>query len=222
MAMPNISFLTLADLCDRWGVKPPHIGALALDQKLVLSIGLSGVRAEVGEWQKVDIDEWQRLPEGWQYLTGIFDLKRNDAWSIIKHGPRVIDSVMPVEPDGYIEIRRQEDLPEFVVAPDDLLIRREEVERFEANNAPAPRDVSAPSLSRGGPGAPPKYDWESFWIETCRRLHDDGPPSTQKEMVLNLLGWFDDKGAAVPDESTVKKKVSKLWKALGLASQSVA
>ena len=218
MAVPNISFFTLADLCERWGVKPPHIGALALDQKLILSVGLSCVRAEIGEWLEVDTDEWQRAPGGWRQVTGIFDISRNDAWAIIKNGRQVIGSVVPVEPDGYIEICSHDGQPEFVVAVDDLLIRREEVERFEASNTPAPRDVSEASAARCGPGAPPKYDWDGFWIEACRHIHDDGIPPTQAAMVRDLLDWFDENGTAAPDQSTIKKKVSKLWKALHLTT----
>ncbi|MBF0354927.1 MAG: hypothetical protein HQL43_06810 [Alphaproteobacteria bacterium] len=220
MAVPNLFYFTLADLCERWDVKLPHIGALVLDGKLTISVGLSGVPVEVGEWFEVDTGEWQRLPSGWKHLTGIFDLSRNDAWAVIKHGLQAIESVVPIEPDNYIEIRRQDGHPEFVVAVDDLLIRRLEVERFEASNALSSSGALEASARRSGPGAPQKYDWDGFWIEACRHVHDEGIPSTQAAMVRDLLDWFDAKGGSSPDPSTVKKKVSRLWKALHPSASS--
>jgi hypothetical protein len=221
MAPSPVTYLTLADLCERWNVKLPQIAAVALESKLRLSVPVPGIYAEVGEYVEIGDDDWQRMPNDWRHIYGVYDLFSRDAWELIRNGSKLICNLRNGE-DGYIDLEPQGHQSDFSAVTGDILIRRDEVERFEAESAPAPRDVSVASAARGGPGAPPKYDWESFWIETCRRLHDDGPPSTQKEMVLNLLGWFDDKGAAVPDESTVKKKVSKLWKALGLVGQGAA
>ena len=214
MASSPVTYLTLADLCERWGLKHSHICALALDQKLAFSIGLSNVSAEVGEWDQVDEDQWQRIPHGRRCLTGIYDLTRNDAWAVIKHGQHKIDSVLSTESDGYIEFHSDYGSPEFMVDVDDLLIRRVDVERFEGSNAPPEKIAGQARNPRGGPGAPPKYDWDGFWIEACRRIHDEGVPLTQAALVRDLQDWFDANAAVAPDLSTIKKKVSKLWKAL--------
>ncbi|MBI5121303.1 MAG: hypothetical protein HZA67_09880 [Rhodospirillales bacterium] len=220
MALPNIAYFTVADLCERWSMKPAHIGTLVLEEKLVLSVGLSGVAVEVGEWIEVDTDQWQRAPGGLKRLTGIYDLNRNDAWAVIKHGSHVIDSVEPEEPDSYIDIHTWGGKTEFVVALDDLLIRRKEVARFEACNAQVAQDAPEISINRSGPGAPQKYDWDGFWIEACRYIHEEGIPSTQAALVRGLLDWFDANGKSSPDPSTVKKKVSRLWKALHASAAS--
>lgn len=223
MAPSPVTYLTLADLCERWHVKPTQIAAVALEGKLRLSIPVPGVFAEIGHYEDFGDENWQRIPADRRRVMGIFDLYPRDAWGLIKNHTGIITDLAG-ENDGYIDLEPEARQSDFSAAADDILIRRDEVERFEANSTPAPPDISAsnPPVVRGGPGAPPKYDWDGFWVEACRRIHDDGIPPTQAAMVRDLLGWFDDKCAAVPDESTVKKKVSKLWKALGLVGRGAA
>ena len=221
MAAPNITYLTLADLCERWGLKHSHICPLALDQNLTFSIGLSLVRADVGTWEQADDDQWFRIPGGTKRLTGIYDLSRNDAWSVIKFGQHKIDSVVSPEPDGYIEFQSGYDSTEIMVDSDDLLIRREEVERFEKRHATPEKSERQTTAPRGGPGSPQKYDWDAFWIEVCRRVHDDGLPTTQAAMVRELQDWFDSNADVSPDPSTIKKKLTRLWKVLPVVKATV-
>ena len=213
MADSPITYLTLADLCERWHVKPAQIAAVALEGKLKLSIPVPGILAEIGEYVEIDEDNWQRMPEERRRVTGVFDLYPRDAWALIKDQTRVITN-LPRGNDGFIDFEPEGQESNFSAAADDILIRRDEVDRFEVDSAPASPAIPAEPAARGGPGAPQKFDWDGFWIEACRRIHDDGIPSTQAEMVRDLLDWFDDNGASVPDPSTVKKKVSRLWKAL--------
>lgn len=64
-------------------------------------------------------------------------------------------------------------------------------------------------------GRPPKWDWEQFWLELCARLHDEGLPETQAEMVGRIEQWFVDHRGDHPAESEIKRRVSKLWHRLG-------
>lgn len=214
MAAPNVTFLTLADVCERWRMKPLHVGAMALDGKLTLSVGLAGVYAEIGEWLAVDVNDWQRIPEGRRRLTGVYDLYRGDAWGAIKEGSQVIDSVMlPGNASSFADFDVEGQQPEVVVTIDELLVRYNEVVRFETENAIIDNPASGEGPSRGGPGAPTRFDWDGFWVEACRRVHDEGLPGSQAAMIRDLLDWFDNNGPTVPEQSTVKKKVSRLWKA---------
>ena len=221
MAPSPISYLTLADLCERWHVKAAQIGAVALEGKIRLSIPVPGVHVEIGYYEEYGPGDWGRIPEEYEFLRGVFDLTTHDAWNLIRNGSAEIGSFATDVKDGYIHINETPSRPSFTVVSDDILIRRDEVERFEANSAPAPRDASETSAARGGPGAPPKYDWDGFWIEACRHIHDEGIPPTQAAMVRDLLDWFDKSGSAAPDPSTVKKKVSRLWKALQVGSSAM-
>jgi len=213
MAPSPIQYLTLADLCERWHVKPPQIAAVALEGKLRLSIPVPGVYAEIGYYEDFGDGDWQRIPEGRRHITGIFNLFPRDAWALIKN-KTVLITDLSAEGDGYIDLEAADREPEFHASADDILIRRDEVERFEAESVPAVQAVMPEPAGRAGPGVSPKFDWDGFWVEVCRRVHDDGIPTTQAEMVRAMQDWFDTQGTTAPDQSTIKKKVSRLWKAL--------
>jgi hypothetical protein len=66
-------------------------------------------------------------------------------------------------------------------------------------------------------GRPPKWDWEEFWLELCARLHDEGPPETQAEMIERMQQWFINRRGDHPADSEIKKRVSRLWHRLGLS-----
>ncbi len=63
-------------------------------------------------------------------------------------------------------------------------------------------------------GRPLQHDWDAFGVEVCRRVHEDGLPETQAELVDGMLDWFMDRGDESIDASTIKKKISKLFGAL--------
>ncbi len=221
MAPSPVTYLTLADLCERWHVKPAQIAAVALEGKLRLSVPVPGVFAEIGYYEDFGEDNWQRIPSERRRIMGVFGLYPSDAWELIKNQTKIITDLAG-ENDGYIDLEPEARQSDFSAAVDDILIRRDEVERFEAESAPTARDASGLPVARGGPGAPAKYDWDGFWVEACRHIHDEGVPSTQAAMVRALLDWFDKSGAATPDQSTVKKKVSRLWKALQVSGAEVS
>ena len=67
--------------------------------------------------------------------------------------------------------------------------------------------------SVGQSGAPARYDWNAFAGAVARRVHDEGMPASQGELVRDMLDWFAASGA-VPDESTVRRRVQALWAVL--------
>src|SRR5690606_23772058 len=100
--------------------------------------------------------------------------------------------------------------------PADVIILRTEVERFEqkwnvfakAGAAEAPKRVA-------GPGAPPKHDWDAFMGAVARRIHHHGLPAAQGELVREMMDWFDQRpGVMPPDERTVRRKISAMWREL--------
>jgi hypothetical protein len=64
-------------------------------------------------------------------------------------------------------------------------------------------------------GRPRKWDWEEFWLEVCVRVHEDGLPATQADMVGRMQEWFVQKCGDHPAESEIKRRLSKLWHRLG-------
>jgi hypothetical protein len=72
-----------------------------------------------------------------------------------------------------------------------------------------------PVKRQAGPGAPPKHDWDAFAGAIVRRVHDHGMPVNQGELVRDMMdGFADREGFPPPDERSVRRKVSAIWKEL--------
>ncbi|MEW9838587.1 hypothetical protein [Mesorhizobium marinum] len=77
-------------------------------------------------------------------------------------------------------------------------------------------DASPPPINRGG--RPAEYDWDTFVMEIIRRAnHPDGLPDTQAELVRDMLAWFQSTSGREPAESTVKARISKIYRYLAEA-----
>lgn len=63
-------------------------------------------------------------------------------------------------------------------------------------------------------GRPAQYDWDAFWVEVCQRMHENGLPKTQADLVDEMLDWFVEKGDERIDQRTIEKKISKLYQVL--------
>ncbi len=106
----------------------------------------------------------------------------------------------------------------------EVLIMRAEIQRFEHEHGlhrPEATWITSPSCARRrtpGPGMPPRYDWDAFFGVLARKIYDDGVPATQAELVREMLEWFharNDEDA--PDESTVRRKITVVWRELNRA-----
>ena len=72
------------------------------------------------------------------------------------------------------------------------------------------------STGRKRGGRPLQHDWDEFWIEICRRIHEDGLPETQQELVAGMVDWFFNRRDETIDQRTIEKKLSKLLAVLKL------
>ena len=61
-----------------------------------------------------------------------------------------------------------------------------------------------------------KYDWDGMYLALILRVHDQGVPLTQAEWVGEVQEWFvaRSKTGEVPDESTIRRRLNPIWKAL--------
>ena len=107
-----------------------------------------------------------------------------------------------------------------ITAPE-VLITRVEVQRFESEHDPLGSETRADGQEAGriahyrgpGPGVAPRYDWDTFYGVLARRIHDNGLPSTQAELVREMLDWFQARREDhAPDESTVRRKIAVVWR----------
>jgi hypothetical protein len=103
-----------------------------------------------------------------------------------------------------------------------VIIMRKEFERcerawglFDAGASEGGAKAASLQKRPGGPGAPPKHDWDAFAGAIARRVHDYGMPVSQGELVRDMMDWFAGReDFPPPDERTVRRKVSAIWKEL--------
>ena len=65
-------------------------------------------------------------------------------------------------------------------------------------------------------GASPRYDWDAMYAWLTWFLFEKGVPDTQTALVSLVKDWFvqNSKSGEVPDESTIRKRLSSLWRRL--------
>jgi len=100
-----------------------------------------------------------------------------------------------------------------VITASDVLITAEEVERFEELHGLG--RVKSPA----GPGLPPRYDWDGFYVAVCKRVYTLGLPARQRELVLEMQEWFiaNSPTGEAPDESTIRRRIQAIWHELKAA-----
>lgn len=208
MPLPPRSFHPLADVAIRWGVTPPVIVDWAIEGKIALSAVLPLVETK------------QDRP-----VEGLVEICSQDIYRLFDTGAKKTSSVRIQR-----FRRRARARWEKIVSPAEgieltasgVVITRAEVERFERacglvghHLQPATTPIGrAYDEDFGRAGAPSRYDWDAFAGAVARRVHDEGMPASQNELIRDMLDWFGTTFGAVPDERTVRRRVQALWPVL--------
>ena len=86
-----------------------------------------------------------------------------------------------------------------------------------ANELPA---VVDPQTTKSKGGRPQEYEWDALTIEIIRIANSpDGLPESQAALVEQLLQWCENTWGKQPAESSVKARISKIFRALGLGQK---
>jgi hypothetical protein len=212
-------FYRISELFTRWSVTESDIAAFVLKDELTLSIAVSQLPLHILEYEEVDDGVWCPIDEKHRFMSGTLDLRRDDAWAILTVGSAGITDFDAPRERSISYAPGGDDEPLHVEAQS-LVVRRDELERFEQAQAAA---ASLPAVGASETstsqerskqrGAPSRYDVDAFWREVCRTVHVDGPPLRQGDLVLRLQQWFDRKlgSGNGPDESWIRKKIAPLW-----------
>ena len=124
-------------------------------------------------------------------------------------GPTV-SRLRRVRPIGQAEWIMITDPAERIeVTLSDLLIMAKDVQKFEAEY-----DLLRRPAAHIGSTA--RYDWDGMYIALMVRIHDQGLPATQAEWLGEVQEWFvaNGDGGEVPDERTIRRRLTPIWKAL--------
>jgi hypothetical protein len=75
--------------------------------------------------------------------------------------------------------------------------------------------LTAPTRKNKG-GRPAKFTWDLFWIEIVRIALLDGELPGQTEMQKRMLDWTAENWPEEPQESEIRKRLSKLFNTPGI------
>jgi hypothetical protein len=208
MSLPPRSFYSLAEVAVRWSVTPFDVIGWSTDGLLALSIALPPVKAGPSEM-----------------LSGLADVEAPHLLPLFRRDgtPSPTVAIRRVK-GGDNEFRWITEPAEGVtITAADVLVRRAEVERFERqygffNRLHVPNREAIETRRRAGPGVPPRHDWDAFYAALTRRIHEHGVPETQAELVREMVAWFEARDLEhAPDESTIRKKITPVWRELSRA-----
>jgi hypothetical protein len=207
----------LPEIAARWNVTMAEFGCLAVDEVLTFSTVVRGVRVVTSYDEQTAEGEIFQIPGGIRHLRGVQQLYGVDIWRAFR-GERVrIFRFKPQEPYSCADIEYELDW--FDIGLEDILLTRPEIEKYEAANgivaevkqAAVQPPPSGTARRPAGPGKSAKHDWEPFYYEMFRNVYENGRPSSQAILVRILMDWFHRTSDQPPDESTVRKKVSRFW-----------
>ena len=145
MSLIDKAYFTLEKLEERWNLPHRDVAYLAENGLLRLSVRLFGVEMEFGVYEESADGEWFTVPFERRRFTGFQDLQERDAFRVFRQGEvdvahfHAADKAYSylIEPTRTVSVRR-----------DDLLVRREERDRVEAQHGLVRKGAVAPSLQQ--------------------------------------------------------------------------
>ena len=122
------AYFTLPEILDRWSISEADLIYLAENDKLRLSVRVFGVPLELGGYEETGNGERFRVPWKQSRFSGLLDLFAQDVFKLFRCSEaHISDFRMPRA--SYVTLYGEAE-PIFVMIGD-LLLRREERDRFE-------------------------------------------------------------------------------------------
>lgn len=194
MPLPPVAFYSIYEVSARWGCPAPDVAGWAVQGQFEVFIGIAPVVC------------------GEELHGGLVQVSMADLMPLFRRfGPSEeacrLRRILPV---GSTEWLRVTDPAEgILVRPTDLIFPADALHRFEEE-----RDLlrrPAPSI-----GATPRYDWDAMYVWLFQRVNECGLPESQAALIGEAQDWFirHSKSGDVPEESTIRKRLGALWRAL--------
>jgi hypothetical protein len=194
MPLPPVAFYSIYEIAVRWGCPPADVAGWAAEGHLKVVAGIPPVRCGdevVGGLVEVPIAELMCMFRRFGPSDDIGRLRR-----VLKPGSATWAHV--TEPSDGLPIRSS-----------DLLVASGSLLQFEEERDLLRRPASTV-------GASPRYDWDSMYAWLTWYIFEKGVPETQTALVALVQDWFvqNSKSGEVPDESTIRKRLTSLWRKL--------
>ena len=123
------AYFTLPEILDRWSISEADLIYLAENDKLRLSVRVFGIPLELGDYEETGDGERFRVPWEQSRFSGLLDLHAQDVFQLFRCSEIHI-SDFRTSRASYATLHGDAE-PIFVMIGD-LLLRREERDRFEA------------------------------------------------------------------------------------------
>ena len=194
MAFPTQYLFTVLEVSVRWGCTQAQIIDWAIAGELDLLYGFSPVRfgeTSIGGLMSIDGNEVRAL------FRQHFEPAKKAYLTQARPNAATAWQTITQPKHG------------LRVTASDIVVSADEIERFEATHEIVRR-------AHSGPGTPSKYDWDGFYVALIRRVHLDGIPERQKELIAEMQEWFisNSTDGEAPDESTIRRRIQAVWKGL--------
>ena len=123
------AYFTLPEILDRWAISQADLIYLAENDKLRLSVRVFGIPLEMGDYEETDGGEHFRIPIEQSHYSGLLELHARDVFQLFRAAELTVSDFRTPRSD-YASIWGDRDgVP---LTTEDLLLRREERDRFEA------------------------------------------------------------------------------------------
>jgi hypothetical protein len=123
------SYFTLPEILERWSMSEADLVYLAENDKLRLSIRVFHLPLEFGDYEETQEGERFSVPWEQGYFNGLLDLHAHDIFQLFRHGEVRVGHFRTQRAD-YASLWGARE--QITVRNRDLLLRREERDRFEA------------------------------------------------------------------------------------------
>jgi len=194
MPLPPVAFYSIYEIAVRWGCPPADVAGWAAEGHLKVVAGIPPVRCGedvVAGLVEVPIAELMCMFRRFGPSDDIGRLRR-----VLKPGSATWAHV--TEPSDGLPIRSS-----------DLLVASGSLLQFEEERDLLRRPASSI-------GSSPRYDWDAMYAWLTWYIFENGVPETQTALVSLVQDWFvqNSKSGEVPDESTIRKRLTSLWRKL--------
>ena len=194
MPLPPVAFYSIYEIAVRWGCHPADVAGWAAAGHLQVLAGIPPVSC------------------GDETVAGLVEVPIAELMPMFRRiGPSDeqarLRRVMPPGSKTWLKVT---DPPDGVtIRSSDLLLSAGSLQQFEEERDLLRRPASTI-------GASPRYDWDAMYAWLTWFLFEKGVPDTQTALVTLVQEWFvqNSKSGEVPDESTIRKRLSSLWRRL--------
>jgi len=194
MPLPPVAFFSLYEIAARWGCSPADVAGWAAAGHLHVVVGIPPVTC------------------GTETVAGMVQVPMAELMGMFRRmGPSDEQArLRRVMPLGSRDWHTITDPPEgLLIKSSDLLLDAGTLQAFEEE-----RDLLRRPPSNIGAG--PRYDWDAMYAWLTWTLFEKGIPESKTALVALVQEWFvqNSKSGEVPEESTIRKRLTSLWRRL--------